>query len=225
MRAALSLLVGAMALASTARADMEPPVIDHAPVTTGIYGESVTIAAKVTDENEVFPPTLSWRESGDRRWKVATMALAGGRYVAQLKVSGDLEYWLEAYDAFGNGPALNGSPNKPHRLAATVLAVVAQKSRRALRTFDALAVDAVLTGHRHESVVVCSTEVVPGAVRPYLLAQAGTATTLRGRRTERGRNSFLVLDVGSRFVRWARHSHDEDVGFVEDRAEIHPRPE
>jgi 3',5'-cyclic AMP phosphodiesterase CpdA len=105
------------------------------------------------------------------------------------------------------------------------LAVVAQKSRRALRTFDALAVDAVLTGHRHESVVVCSTEVVPGAGRPYLLAQAGTATTLRGRRTERGRNSFLVLDVGSRFVRWARHSHDEDVGFVEDRAEIHPRPE
>lgn len=137
MRVALPLLVGAMALASTARADLDPPVIEHTPVTSGVYGESVHIVARVTDENEVFPPTLSWRIKGDRRWKVATMALANGRYVAQLKVAGDLEYWIEAYDAFGNGPSLNGSPNRPHSLAATVPAVVEKKPKDA----PAVAVD------------------------------------------------------------------------------------
>jgi 3',5'-cyclic AMP phosphodiesterase CpdA len=103
------------------------------------------------------------------------------------------------------------------------LGVVAQKSRRALDAFDALAVDAVLTGHRHESVVARSMDVVRGATRSYLLVQAGTATTYRGRRSEKGRNSFAVLDVGPKDVRCARRSYDPDEGFVEDRVEVHPR--
>jgi 3',5'-cyclic AMP phosphodiesterase CpdA len=103
------------------------------------------------------------------------------------------------------------------------LALVAQRSGRALRAFDALAVDAVLTGHRHESVVTRATDVVRGARRPYLLLQAGTATTHRGRRSERGRSTFLCLDVGDREVRCARHAFDERDGFLEDRVEVHPR--
>lgn len=131
MRVALPVLLAAMALATTARADMEPPVIEHAPVRSGTYGDSVTIVAKVTDENEVFPPTLSWRVKGDRRWKVITMALSDGRFVAPLKVVGDLEYWIEAYDAFGNGPATSGSARRPHRLEAIVVRVVERKPKEA----------------------------------------------------------------------------------------------
>ncbi len=103
------------------------------------------------------------------------------------------------------------------------LAVVAQKSRRALRAFDALYVDAVLTGHRHESVVTRSAEVVAGASRHYLLVQAGTATTARGRRTEKDMNSFLVLDVEPAHVTCSRHVLDDDGHFRPDRTEAHPR--
>jgi len=103
------------------------------------------------------------------------------------------------------------------------MAVVAQKSRRALRAFDALFVDAVLTGHRHESVVTRSSVVVGGASRSYLLVQAGTATTARGRRTERDMNSFLVLDVERADVTCSRHVLHDDGHFRLDRTEAHPR--
>jgi 3',5'-cyclic AMP phosphodiesterase CpdA len=101
--------------------------------------------------------------------------------------------------------------------------VVAQKSRRALDAFDDLGVDAVLTGHRHESIVVRATDVVAGAPRPYLLAQAGTATTHRGRRTEKGKNSFLVLDVWPEHVVCARHALDDAGAFVLDATDVHAR--
>ena len=101
--------------------------------------------------------------------------------------------------------------------------IVAQKSRRALDAFDDLAVDAVLTGHRHESIVVRATDVVAGAPRPYLLAQAGTATTYRGRRTEKGKNSFLVLDVWPGHVVCGRHALDDAGAFVLETTDIHAR--
>ena len=101
--------------------------------------------------------------------------------------------------------------------------IVAQKSRRALRAFDDLLVDAVLTGHRHESVVVRATDVVAGATRPYLLAQAGTATTYRGRRTEKGRNSFLVLDVSPAHVAASRHALDASGEFALEATDVHAR--
>jgi len=103
------------------------------------------------------------------------------------------------------------------------IAVVAQKSRRALRAFDDLYVDAVLTGHRHESVIARSAEVVAGAGRHYLLVQAGTATTYRGRRTEKDMNSFLVLDVAHAHVTCTRHVLHDDGEFRADRREAHPR--
>ena len=95
--------------------------------------------------------------------------------------------------------------------------VVAQKSRRALDTFEALDVDAVLTGHRHESIAVCATDVVTDCLRRYILVQAGTATTRRGRRSERGRNAFFTLDVAATHVECTRHVLD-DAGqtFVRD---------
>lgn len=92
--------------------------------------------------------------------------------------------------------------------------IVAQKSRRALATFDALRIDAVLTGHRHESVVTTATDVVGARAHRYLLLQAGTATTHRGRRSEKGRNAFFSLDVAPRSVACTRHVLGDDGAFA-----------
>ncbi len=101
--------------------------------------------------------------------------------------------------------------------------VVAQKSRRALDTFEALRVDAVLTGHRHESVLSAATEVT-GSAHPYLLVQAGTATTYRGRRSEKGKNAFFALDVLPTTVVCTRHVLDEgNRTFVREATEIYAR--
>lgn len=101
--------------------------------------------------------------------------------------------------------------------------VVAQKSRRALDTFEALRVDAVLTGHRHESVLSAATEVT-GSAHPYLLVQAGTATTYRGRRSEKGKNAFFALDVLPTSVVCTRHVLDEhEAAFVREATEVYAR--
>ena len=99
-----------------------------------------------------------------------------------------------------------------------------QKARRALGAFDNLGVDAVLTGHRHETVVVPVTHLAPHVDRPYLLVQAGTATTYRGRCSERGRNSFVTLDVGSDEVVVVRHVYDGDErAFLPEAPQRFPR--
>lgn len=92
--------------------------------------------------------------------------------------------------------------------------IVAQKSRRALATFDALRIDAVLTGHRHESVVSTATDVVGALAHRYLLLQAGTATTHRGRRSEKGRNAFFSLDIAPHAVACTRHVLGDDGAFA-----------
>src|SRR5262249_39584571 len=76
--------------------------------------------------------------------------------------------------------------------------------------FDDLRVDALLTGHRHETIVVPATEATRRVERPFLLVQAGTATTARGRRNERGKNSFMTLDVMPEEVVVIRHVFDVD---------------
>lgn len=79
-----------------------------------------------------------------------------------------------------------------------------QRARRALEAFERLRVDAVLTGHRHETSVAPVTDAHPD-LSPFLLVAAGTATTERGRRSERGRNAFVSLDVAAHDVTVVRH--------------------
>ena len=101
--------------------------------------------------------------------------------------------------------------------------VVAQKSRRALDAFEELRVDAVLTGHRHESVLTAATEVTDSP-HPYILVQAGTATTHRGRRSEKGKNAFFTLDVLPATVVCTRHVLDErQHAFVREASESFAR--
>lgn len=105
------------------------------------------------------------------------------------------------------------------------LGAVVQRADRALAAFEAFAVDAVLWGHRHETVVAPAHALARGVSRPFLLVQAGTATTRRGRRSERGQNTFMSIDVAARDVTVTRLAFDDDAGaFAADGAWTFARP-
>lgn len=107
----------AASFALTARAeDTRPPVITHTPVATAAPGEDVVITASIEDESEVFAPTLYFRAPGASSYTSAALARRDGVYTATVPAATDLEYWIEAYDEYGNGPAREGAPDRPHRI-------------------------------------------------------------------------------------------------------------
>jgi 3',5'-cyclic AMP phosphodiesterase CpdA len=71
----------------------------------------------------------------------------------------------------------------------------AQGGLRALERFSRIGVDAVLTGHLHESHVATTSDVLPHLERGVLLVNAGTASSTRGRGAEDDMSSFNVIEV------------------------------
>jgi 3',5'-cyclic AMP phosphodiesterase CpdA len=78
---------------------------------------------------------------------------------------------------------------------ASRLHSAARGGRVALERFARLGVDAVLTGHLHETHVALTTDVLPHLERGVLLVNAGTASSTRGRGAEDDQNTFNVLQV------------------------------
>lgn len=110
--------------AQTGPEDVEPPSIAHTPVTRALKGKPVTISAHITDPSGVFQPMVYLRKKGLGTGdfipiKMVASRLTQGDYTVELPVglvSADLEYYLEAYDNAGNGPARTGSPENPLQL-------------------------------------------------------------------------------------------------------------
>lgn len=126
---ALSLLIGVVAVSRAAWADERPPVIEHTPVASATTGGQVTIVARITDESEVFPPSVTYRAVGSGSKKVVNMVArkSAGKaeyFEAKINVDSSIEYWIEVYDEFGNGPATSGSSSRPHLIEATAPVVV-----------------------------------------------------------------------------------------------------
>jgi hypothetical protein len=101
-----------MAAASpVAAADSDPPTISHDEVKTGKLGRPIAISATITDPAGVFDPVVLYRVGGEGRFLRQPMQPVEGKadiYVAMIPgevVSGDLEYFIEAFDNNGNGPA------------------------------------------------------------------------------------------------------------------------
>jgi hypothetical protein len=114
------LAVSVLLAAAPARADdTAPPVIKHSGVAKAIKGESVTISAQMEDESEIFAPTLYFRYPGGRGYSSMAMTRRGDEFVASVTATADIEYWIEAYDEFGNGPAREAGPDKPHKITVT----------------------------------------------------------------------------------------------------------
>jgi len=75
-----------------------------------------------------------------------------------------------------------------------------------LRTFDRWGVDLVLAGHSHRAYV----HRTDGGL---LVAQAGTATSSRGKAQDRDRNNYYVINLDAHHIEVIRRQYDE-----EDRA-------
>jgi hypothetical protein len=125
MRLLLSAAVFAFALALVlpARADdTTAPVIVHTPLATAAKGP-LKITAKITDESKFFPQVF-YRYGGQREYdKPLDMKKVRGtkdQYEATIPFKADaVEYYLEAYDEFGNGPARAGTPEAPNKVDAS----------------------------------------------------------------------------------------------------------
>lgn len=115
--AAVLLLCGAAARAD----DTSPPVISHAPVFRGEKGKQTPVFAKVTDESKIFPQVFFRFGPGTAYEKPIDMKPVRGQrnqWGANLPPppGNVIEYYIEAYDEFGNGPARAGDPDRPFRI-------------------------------------------------------------------------------------------------------------
>lgn len=106
--------------------DTLPPVITHVPIPEAPAGAALPVSATIIDDSEVFEPTLYYRQSGTRKYMTHSMLKAGVIYSATIPeavMQADVEYFIEAYDANGNGPSLFGSNNAPHRVKVAQVVV------------------------------------------------------------------------------------------------------
>ncbi len=114
------------ALATSARAsppDTSPPVITCQPpgqVTAG----PVEISFTVTDQSALFGVLLHWRPVGETNYREIDFPQPGPHFTAKLTASSDFEFWIEAYDVLGNGPALFASADHPQKVTVTTAAAV-----------------------------------------------------------------------------------------------------
>lgn len=107
--------------ASAEAADDAPPVIKHTPVLKAEPGSAVDITAQITDPGGVALPRLYFRPAGRAEYSSVSMVAGDkGRYVgtlpAMVVTDTGVEYYLEAFDAQGNGPTHHGTPQAPHRI-------------------------------------------------------------------------------------------------------------
>src|SRR5437899_6371594 len=102
--------------------DGEPPQLTHQFVAAGVRGKPLTIAAHAIDANGVFGPILSVRKKGLGAGgyvpiKMAPSKIVPGDYSVDVPAAltnvDALEYYIEAWDIAGNGPARAGSPDQP----------------------------------------------------------------------------------------------------------------
>jgi hypothetical protein len=121
--AALICLLGGVANAKPA--DTSPPSIAHDPPASAATGKLLEIKARITDPSGVLYPRLYYRKAGTTSFQNTTMQRVGDRWVGAIPgfaVQGaTLEYYLEAFDKQGNGPARHGSAAAPHRIELQVV--------------------------------------------------------------------------------------------------------
>jgi len=127
MRASLTLFAAAVAtvasllLAPGARADdTTPPVIVFTPPAAGSLPKApMTVTAKITDESKFFPQVFFRHSSGPFEKPIDMKKKPGAKdtFEATIPYKGDrIEFYIEAYDEFGNGPARAGDPDSPFKI-------------------------------------------------------------------------------------------------------------
>ncbi len=94
------------------------PTITHTAVAQASKGQPIEISANLAGDTGVQGATVMYRHAGEREYKALPMGNVGGdNYTATIPgpmANADIEYYLEAFDKYGNGPGRSGSPNNPY---------------------------------------------------------------------------------------------------------------
>jgi hypothetical protein len=107
------------AVASSARAeDRLPPQIVHEPCEFYKKGQAFEIQARFLDESKLFDPKVIYRGRNETFWKNVPFVkqATSEDFSATIKardLTGTLEYFIEVFDEWGNGPARYGGPEAP----------------------------------------------------------------------------------------------------------------
>jgi hypothetical protein len=117
--AALAVLL--LAFAAAPAEDNAAPAIVHTPLAHGEKGKQTPVFARFSDESKIFPQLFFRFSAGGAYEKPIDMKVVRGQknqWGANLPAppGNTIEYYIEAYDEFGNGPARAGDPGKPFRI-------------------------------------------------------------------------------------------------------------
>jgi hypothetical protein len=97
-----------------------PPAITHSAVAQATKGQPIEINAHLVGETGVQGATVMFRHAGEKDYKALPMGNIGGDdYTATIPAgmaTSDIEYYLEAFDKYGNGPGRSGAPNVPYTI-------------------------------------------------------------------------------------------------------------
>jgi hypothetical protein len=121
MRSSFLAAAAVLLLSFAVRADdTAAPVIAHVPVkSTAAGAKFVQVFAKVTDQSKFYPQTFYRYAPGEYAKPIDMKPVKGQKdqFGANIPVTGSyVEYYIEAYDEFGNGPGRAGSPEQPFRV-------------------------------------------------------------------------------------------------------------
>ena len=118
-----ALVLLALPLGAQAAKDKTPPKISHTASTQPAkFGEPFVITAQITDDmSDIFEPALYYRTVGAKQFVVVAMVKKGGSTfsatIPGAAMKFDVEYFMEAFDAQGNGPSHFASQASPQWLA------------------------------------------------------------------------------------------------------------
>ena len=102
----------------TVRQKGAPPAITHTAVTQATKGQSIELNARLVGDTGVQGATVMFRHVGEKDYKALPMGNIGGNdYTATVPAgmaTSDIEYYVEAFDQYGNGPGRSGAPNVPY---------------------------------------------------------------------------------------------------------------
>jgi|GEM_PF-827875 len=102
--------------------DSEAPLIEHTEVTQALQGQPLSVRAKIQDESGIFDPTVLFRVGSTGEFTTLSMESAPDgkdEFVAVIPASAlgvdvtQVEYFIEAFDMEGNGPARFGEVELP----------------------------------------------------------------------------------------------------------------
>jgi hypothetical protein len=123
-RPPVALLVAVAVARPALAADTSMPQIVHEPCSEFERGKAFSIMARFEDESSLFEPKVIYRAKAGARWKSVALEKVSGSETFQATISvadlrGSLDYFIEVFDEYGNGPARMGDPETPIRLVGT----------------------------------------------------------------------------------------------------------